>query len=121
MDANNEDKSLFNLPKEILIKLISTIREDTKRDFMLELKDSQRKVNAYESHYGHSVLVECGYKKRTCQSGKYVHVDDERCQECRSLCCGNHTYEIRNRYRRLNATVCKECYYEYNIKNNLLD
>lgn len=100
--------SLYNLPKDIVIKILSIISEDTKKECKKvmgdELKDCKKKLEAYENYYGRSQIVECNYKNGNCYLAKYVHCDEQICDICSLSYCENHMYK-----KNLNC-VCEECY-----------
>jgi len=86
--------SLYKLPKDLLVKLISTIRKDTVEEYQEKINEKDKQINNLKY-----VLAEIKqiyrieiYKCSYCD--KYEVGDDLEyitfCYQCQEECCPNH-------------------------------
>lgn len=124
--------NLYNLPKDILVKLLTTIQEDTKREIDIKLESVFKKIN-YKAHY---FFYKCSVKDCNCYQvaddcGEILYINSEpinQCFSCFKNFCKKHSEATdNNKYKRYLALqkngiqdhICLDCfenpntYYDY--------
>ena len=98
---------LYSLPKDILIKLISTIREDT-------IKEYDEKIKFIKEEFNHCISIEkCSFLN--CDATLFLdkHINFPNCYKCYFMgCCkGCLKYYCNKHLKFDNGYYCIECKY----------
>ena len=86
--------SLYKLPKDLLVKLISTIREETIKEKEKEINNKEKQINHYKSLIAEIITIYNIniYKCNFCD--RYEVGDDLyyiiSCCQCQIECCSEH-------------------------------
>ena len=99
--------SLYKLPKDLLVKLISTIRKDTVEEYEEKIKEKDKQINnlkyilAEVRQMYRFEIYECSY------CDKYEVGDDLEyitfCYQCHKECCSDHYNVVEG------GLLCVEC------------
>ena len=75
-----ENMDLYSLPKDMLVKLVSTIKEDVSKDYEEKIKTLEEKLALYDS----IELLSCIFCEKTYPENDIVyHVDEANIYICK--------------------------------------
>ena len=95
------NSDLYSLPKDMLVKLVSTIREDTVKEYEEKLKDLEEELKIYEKvELAYCDILECPKKW---PNTKAYNDDYLLCWNCGGVFCKDHI----KMYPKL--CFCEEC------------
>ena len=87
--SSSQDTNLYSLPKDMLVKIISTIREDTIKEYEEKVQELEDKLKFYknvEILYCH----EEGCDKKGAKGGDEIGDDYFYCNQCDEVFCESH-------------------------------